>query len=387
MLLIIHPSLNRTDLTFSALPNSAFIFKGEMYAASTANLNAIYNNGAAGVGATLTNNGVNAAFSLDNVNPPHNSLVLINNQATLAQNGIYVVATVGDGGTPWVLTRASFYNSPSTIVPATFVFVENGDTYADTAWLETLTVTIVGTDSIQFIEFAITGTVTNVSGTPGQIDVVNGSTTPIISIDPGYIGQPSITTIGTITTGTWEASTIEVPFGGTGLISTDAFGVLCGGMTDTEPFQNAGVGAEGQVLTSNGPGELPTWANTTLQPFLLTINQVGHGLAAGEIIRCTGDNTFVAAQADTAPNATAIVGIVTEVLNADNFIFQYGGIVNDLVVTAGEVYFLDTATAGAFSDTAPDVQNQIRKPLLIAITNTSALWINQLGQVLGQPTG
>jgi hypothetical protein len=382
-----NPSLNRTDLTFSSLPGSAFVFKGEMYAASAANLDADYDNGAAGVGATLTNNGVNAAFELDGVNPPLNSFVLINTQDTLAQNGIYEVTTVGDGATPWVLTRPSFYNSPSSIVPATFVFVTNGDTYAGTAWIETLTVNTVGTDPIQFIEFAITGTVTDVSGTPGEIVVLNGTTTPVISIDPGYIGQTSITTLGTVTTGTWEADPIEVPYGGTGVSSTDAFGVLCGGTTDTAPFQNVGTGAEGQILISNGPDELPSWGDTSLQPFQHTVNQVNHGLAEEDIIRCTTSNVFIKAQADLGANATAIVGIVVEVLDDDNFVFQFGGIVTGLTVTGGEVYFLDPDTAGAFTNVPPSIQNQVRKPLLIAITDTSALWINQLGQVLGQPTG
>ena len=60
------------------------------------------------------------------------------------------------------------------------------------------------------------GTVTNVTGTTDRITVTNGATTPTVDIASTYAGQSSITTLGTITTGTWNGSTISVPKGGTG---------------------------------------------------------------------------------------------------------------------------------------------------------------------------
>ena len=53
--------------------------------------------------------------------------------------------------------------------------------------------------------------------------------------------------------------TAVVAGGGTGLTSTTAYGVLCGGTTTTGNLQNAGAGSAGQVLTSNGASALPTW--------------------------------------------------------------------------------------------------------------------------------
>lgn len=48
--------------------------------------------------------------------------------------------------------------------------------------------------------------------------------------------------------------------GGTGLTSTTAYAVLCGGTTSTGNLQSiASVGTTGQVLTSNGAGALPTF--------------------------------------------------------------------------------------------------------------------------------
>ena len=60
------------------------------------------------------------------------------------------------------------------------------------------------------------GTVTNIAGTTDRITVANGATTPTVDISANYVGQNSITTLGTIATGTWNATTIAVPNGGTG---------------------------------------------------------------------------------------------------------------------------------------------------------------------------
>lgn len=57
-----------------------------------------------------------------------------------------------------------------------------------------------------------------------------------------------------ITTGT-----VGVSVGGTGVTTTTAYGVLAGGTTATGAFQNIGTGTTNQVLTSNGPGVLPSF--------------------------------------------------------------------------------------------------------------------------------
>lgn len=59
----------------------------------------------------------------------------------------------------------------------------------------------------------------------------------------------------------WNSSIpVEVPLGGTGVVATTAYSVICGGTTSTAPLQNvSGVGSSGEVLTSNGAASLPTW--------------------------------------------------------------------------------------------------------------------------------
>ena len=122
--------------------------------ASTANLTATYVNGAAGVGATLTNSGAFAIFAVDGVSPAVGSRILVKNQMATLQNGIYTVTTVGDAvSVNWVITRATDYDQAAEIQPGTLVAVNSGTVNATTSWLETATVTAVGTDPILFSQF------------------------------------------------------------------------------------------------------------------------------------------------------------------------------------------------------------------------------------------
>ena len=132
---------------------SGLIILLAVYAASTTNLTAIYNNGVAGVGATLTNSGGLSAFSIDGVSPPVSSRILVKDQTTTFQNGIYILTTVGTGAIAWVLTRATDYDTPAKIQPGDLASVNNGTVNASTAWIQTATVTTIGVDPILWSKF------------------------------------------------------------------------------------------------------------------------------------------------------------------------------------------------------------------------------------------
>lgn len=100
----------------------------------------------------------------------------------------------------------------------------------------------------------------------------------------------SLVSIGTITTGTWTATPITVPYGGCGQSSFTAYAVLAGGTTTTGNCQQvSGVGTSGQVLTSNGAAALPTWqagggtGTVTHTAGALTMNQIVIGNAGADI--------------------------------------------------------------------------------------------------------
>lgn len=103
------------------------------------------------------------------------------------------------------------------------------------------------------------GSVISVSGTSNRITSTGGAT-PVIDISASYVGQSSITTLGTIATGVWSGTTITVAKGGTGNTTFTAYSVVCAGTTSTGTFQNVnGLGSSGDVLTSNGAAALPSW--------------------------------------------------------------------------------------------------------------------------------
>jgi len=132
--------------------------KDSCAAATTANLNGTYNNGTSGVGATLTNAGTQAALVVDGYTVNVGDRVLVKNQSTAAQNGIYVVTAAGSGSANWVLTRAADFDIWAQTVGA-FTFIENGSTNASTGWICTAGASgTIGTTAITFTQFSGAGT-------------------------------------------------------------------------------------------------------------------------------------------------------------------------------------------------------------------------------------
>lgn len=105
-----------------------------------------------------------------------------------------------------------------------------------------------------------------------------------------------------------------------------------------------------------------------------TIGQTGHGLAVGDWIRVTAADTYGKAQANSAGNAD-VVGVVSEVIDANAFTVQTGGIWTGASgLTPASAYFLSATTAGAITDTAPSGTGEINKPVGLAI-NATSLWV------------
>lgn len=96
--------------------------------------------------------------------------------------------------------------------------------------------------------------VLSLSGTTGQIAVSSQTGNIIVKIDPTYIGQTSITTLGTITTGTWNGSIVQPAYGGTGVATTPTNGQLLIGNGST--YTVATLGSGSGISTSVGAGTL-----------------------------------------------------------------------------------------------------------------------------------
>ena len=105
-----------------------------------------------------------------------------------------------------------------------------------------------------------TGTVTSVSGTANRITSTGGAT-PVIDISASYVGQTSITTLGTVATGTWNATNIALNKGGTNAALTASNGGVFYS-TATAGAILAGTATAGQILRS-GSNTAPTWSTAT----------------------------------------------------------------------------------------------------------------------------
>lgn len=150
-----------------------------VYAATTATLNATQ--AGAGVGATLTDaSGTFAAFSVDGQSPAVGDNILNKDQANAAHQGIYTLTTNGDGiSIPWVLTRATSYNTPTEINNTGLITVRNGLTLAGTQWYNSATIATVDTTSFSYSQFGATFLSSTLAS--GKIFRGNGSNLAVAS--------------------------------------------------------------------------------------------------------------------------------------------------------------------------------------------------------------
>lgn len=143
-----------------ALIASGIHFHQPVRVENPTNLNATYDNGTAGVGATLTNAGAQVALVMDGVTMATNDRVLVYEQTDQTQNGIYVVTDVGSGSTNWVLTRASdadtyVINNADGLSEGSTVFVQEGATGAGETYTCNTSGTITfGTTAISFAQIS-----------------------------------------------------------------------------------------------------------------------------------------------------------------------------------------------------------------------------------------
>lgn len=112
-----------------------------------------YNNGTAGVGATLTA-GSFGVLTVDGYTPLINEPILVKNQASTFQNGVYTLTTVGTGSVAYVLTRRTDYNTPTNINYTGTIPVINGSTNGNTGWNLNVQVANIGTDPITYTQAA-----------------------------------------------------------------------------------------------------------------------------------------------------------------------------------------------------------------------------------------
>ena len=175
--------------------------KESVTVATTANLSATYNN----VGGTLTNSGSNAALQLDGITVSSADRVLVKDQSTAAENGIYVVTTVGDGSTAWVLTRAEDANLSAEMTGGVFTFVEQGTIGAENGYVFTHNgAPTLGTTALTVSQFSGAGQIVAgdaLSKSGNRIDLNDDNITLEVDSDTVRIKGISATAVGDLLIG------------------------------------------------------------------------------------------------------------------------------------------------------------------------------------------
>lgn len=221
-----------------------------------------------GAGNEITIGG--APLVVDGITLVAGDRVLVKNQTQATFNGIWEVTTPGTGSNgSW--TRPSDFSDGTNITPGAFTFVTEGTVNADSGWvLTTDGIILLGTTNLNFAQFSGAGQITAGAGmtkTGNTLDVVgtaNRITVNADSIDIAstYVGQASITTLGTIGTGVWQGTVVAPAYGGTGL-SSYTVGDLIYASGATTLAKLADV-ATGNALLSGGVGVAPSWGKIGL---------------------------------------------------------------------------------------------------------------------------
>ena len=294
--------------------------KDSVRVATTAALTVTYSNGSSGVGATLTNAGTQAAITIDSIVLAVGDRVLVKNQATASQNGIYTVTNVGSASTNWVLTRSIDAETSTELTGGAFTFVEEGTTNGDNGFVCTTDGAVtIGTTSINWVQFSGAGQIIAGAGltkTGNQIDVV-GTANRIdanadnIDISANYVGQASITTLGTISTGTWQGTIVAGQYGGTGVNNSGKTITLGGNLTTSGAFNTTLTATGTTSVTLPTSGTLATLAGTeTFTNKTLTSPTINSGAISGTF---TGNATLsgvITLSNTTDATSTTAAGVV-----------------------------------------------------------------------------
>ena len=206
--------------------------------------------------ATTANITLSGTQTIDGIAVTAGQRVLVKDQTTASQNGIYVVSA-----STW--SRSADADTAAELNSGVFFFVEKGTVNADNGFVMTQDTAITfGSTAITFAQFSGAGQITAGNGLAksGDTLLVNTGTgitvtSDNIVIDTAWTGQAAITTVGTIGTGTWNGIAISATYGGTGLNTSSATGVgIVTSGTWTTPAQlTVGFGGTGaSTFTSNG---------------------------------------------------------------------------------------------------------------------------------------
>ena len=262
---------------------------------------------------------LNAGDTIDGVTLVAGDRVLVKNQSTALENGIYVATTSG------AASRSSDANGTvdtGELKSGTFTFVEEGTVNSDKGFVVSTNGTItVDTTAIAWTQFSGAGSFTSGDGLSQDGNTINVNVTAnrtaitadAIDIASTYVGQSSITTLGTITTGVWNGTDVSVADGGTNASDATTARTNLGikttaGAATTTTATLARVAAQGNTAHSSGTSTTAVVHNFNTTDVIVQVYEVATGeTVVGDVNRTNADTVTVVLLGNHSANAFRIV--------------------------------------------------------------------------------
>jgi hypothetical protein len=245
--------------------------------------------------------------------------VLVKNQGTASENGIYVAVASG------AASRSSDANGTADtgeLTSGTFTFVEAGTVNFDSGFVVSTDGTItVGTTGITWTQFSGAGSFEagdglSKSGTQVNVNVTSNRTAitaDAIDISANYVGQSSITTLGTITTGVWNGTDVAVTDGGTGASDAASARTNLGikttaGAVTTTTSALARIAKQGCAASITGVSTTTVTHNFGTTDVNVQIYEVSSGATViGDVTRSNADTLSIVLYGTISANDYTIV--------------------------------------------------------------------------------
>ena len=315
-------------------------------------LNATYNNGTNGVGATLTNAGTQAALVIDGVTMVVNDRVLIYEQTNAAHNGVYTVTNVGSASTNWVLTRATDADSygpsdPDALGQGDAFFVQEGAAGAGETYVMTTEGTITfGTTNITFSQISSAqiysaGDGLTLTGTTFAAGAGTGVT---VNANDIAIGQD----VGTTSNVTFNQVTASLVGNVTGNVSGSSGSTTGNAATATALQTGRTISLTGDVTgtsgTFDGTGNVSIAATIAANSVALGTDTTGNYVSTGAVSGngLSGSASSEGSTFTVTSNATNANTASTIVFRDGSGNFSAGTITANLTGTASQATNADT---------------------------------------------
>ena len=257
-----------------------------------------------------------AGDTIDGITLVAGDRVLLKDQSTASENGIYVAVASG------AASRADDANTSAKVTTGMFTFVAEGTVNGDNGFVLTTNDTItLGTTGLTFVQFSGAGQVIAGAGltkSGNTLDVVGTADRITINADSvdiasTYAGQSTITTLGTITTGVWNGTDVAVADGGTGASDAASARTNLGikttaGAVTTTTSALARIAKQGCAASITGVSTTTVTHNFGTTDVNVQIYEVSSGATViGDVTRSNADTLSIVLYGTISANDYTIV--------------------------------------------------------------------------------